>query len=80
VENEGGGILTLWRNHVFKCLRVEEGKGYIATIGEYTTGQGAKVESVGLINVYSSCSHSDKIVLWDTINTLYLGIIHWPGA
>jgi len=26
VDKEGGGILTMWNNQIFKCSKIEEGK------------------------------------------------------
>jgi len=52
---EGGGILTLWYNKTFNCVRVVEGKGFIIIEGEYKTGEGDRVTQAGIINVYSSC-------------------------
>jgi len=75
VENEGGGILTMWSNRVFQCRRVEESKGFIVTEGEYNIGRGwgSQAVSVGFINVYSSCSIKDKIALWAELNVLSPG-------
>jgi len=35
IDKEGGGILTMWNNHLFSCSSMVEGKGFICTIGEY---------------------------------------------
>lgn len=64
---DGSGILTLLNNKVFNCILIEDGKGYVVIVGDYILDWGGQVARVGIINVYSSCSNNDKLVLWDHI-------------
>jgi len=40
MEKERGGVLTMWKNQVFNCLKIEKGKEFLLTIWEYKSGRG----------------------------------------
>jgi len=63
VNNEGGGILTMWDNKIFSCCRTEEGKGFILIEGDYKGVGSSQAVRVVLVNVYAPCFDRDKEVL-----------------
>ena len=70
INKEGGGILTMWNNQEFKCIRSVEGKGFIVSEGEYLYGGSDQFIPVVIINVYSPCSNSEKHTLWGNIERI----------
>jgi len=70
VDREGGRILTMWSNKLFKCNRIVEGKGFIMTKGEYKREGNNQLVGVAIINVYSSCVTIEKYTLWEEITRI----------
>ena len=57
IDREGEGILTMWDNKVFKCVSVEEGKGYVLLAVDYKYGASDSNVKVLIMNVYAPCSN-----------------------
>lgn len=55
MDKEGGSVLTIWNNQVFNHLKIEEGKGFLLTIGEYKSVEAGQFVIVAIMNVYSPC-------------------------
>jgi len=62
VDVDGGGILTMWHNQIFNCIKTVEGKGFIIIIREYKTGESDRVVKVGVIILVVTVRkwHSEK--------------------
>jgi len=59
-----GGILCIWNQTSFKVESIIVGAGFILLSGKW----GKEVQSVHVVNIYSSCNLQDKRVLWDTVS------------
>jgi len=70
VAREGGGILTMWDNKVFKCESSVEGKGFVLVMGDYCCAGSGSVVKVLIMNIYAPCSIKDKVLLWKIENKL----------
>jgi len=51
VDKEGGGVLTMWNNMIFKCIRTKEDKGFVLIVGEYKCGGVDQYVSMTFMNV-----------------------------
>lgn len=67
-DGRAGGILSIWDKHVFSYLSHWHVNGALVVNGLW--GQD-RIECC-IINVYASCVVSEKVVLWDIIQTVVL--------
>ena len=67
VDKEGGGILTMWDNKLFKCESSVKGKGFVLVMGDYCCGESGVVVKVLILNIYAPCSIKDKVLLWKEV-------------
>jgi len=63
IDNEGGGILTLWDKKVFNCTKSVDGKGYVLVEGVYNCVSSGKDVKIVIMNIYAPCPRKEKMLL-----------------
>ena len=62
-ENSAGGILTIWDDSAFKLEHHFLGNGFVYVQGIMLD----KNQLVVVVNVYSTCSQSEKRIMWEDL-------------
>jgi len=65
-ENGAGGLLSMWNKEAFEYRSHVKGRGFIAVSGTHVKMNCLCV----IVNVYATCSISDKVVMWDALSTI----------
>jgi len=74
IDNEGGGILTLWDKKVFNCTKSVDGKGYVLIEGVYNCISSGKDVKVVIMNIYTPCPNKEKMLLWREIQDVLASV------
>lgn len=75
MHREGGGILIMWDNKVFKSASSMDERGYVLVEGEYLCGASGSQVKVAIMNIYAPCSNREKVLLWKDIENILANVL-----